>query len=142
MHPNTLCQEFARILKGTILESTDGLCAVTRVRRFREEIAGRPTQSPLVNAALFSFESMDREGRTLNLGETVIFPEEVNPFIRALQSFGIKITALHNHWLFDRPRTMYIHWFSIEPPLDYARKVAAAFKVLKGGCRSSIKSGY
>jgi hypothetical protein len=39
--------------------------------------------------------------------------------------------AAHNQWLFDQPRTMYIHWFSIEPPLVFARKVAEAFRVLQ-----------
>jgi hypothetical protein len=111
------CEEFARILGATILESQDGLCAVTRTRNLNIEIAGRPTKSPLVLAALFSFEDMDARGRTLNLGETVILPEEINPFISALRQQGIEVTALHNHWLFDKPRTMYIHFFSIEPRL-------------------------
>lgn len=127
----SLCQKFAEILKSTILTSQDGLCAVTRARRLRLEIAGRPTKSPLAINALFSFESMDSEGNTLNLGETVVLQPEINPFITALREQGIQITGLHNHWLFDKPRAMYIHWFSIEPPLVYARKVAKAFSVLE-----------
>jgi hypothetical protein len=124
-----LCQRFAEILGGNILESRDGLCAVARRRNIRVEIAGRPTQSPLVLDALFSFESMDRQGRTLNLGETVILQDEINPFISVLRELGISVTALHNHWLFDQPRLMYIHFFSIEDPITFARKVAQAFRV-------------
>ncbi|GFN34531.1 DUF1259 domain-containing protein [Tepidimicrobium xylanilyticum] len=96
-----------------------------------QKIAGRPTRSPLVIAALFSFESMDSRGRTLNLGETVILQREINPFISALRERNIEVTALHNHWLFDKPRLFYIHFFSIEDPLSFARKVAEAFQVLK-----------
>lgn len=48
-----------------------------------------------------------------------------------LQNQGIIITALHNHWLFDNPRIMYIHFESIEPPLSFAKKVAKAFETLK-----------
>lgn len=126
-----LCEKFARILRSTILTSQDGLCAVTRTRNLKIEIAGRPTRSPLVLNALFSFEAMDRQGDTLNLGETVLLQNEVNPFMTELKKRGIQITALHNHWLFDSPRTMYMHWFSIEPPLEFAKKVAEAFRVLE-----------
>lgn len=125
------CAEFARILGAEILESTNDLCVVTFLRDIQAEILSRPTHSPLALAALFSFESRDRQGRTLNLGETVILQEEINPFISALRSHGILVTALHNHWLFDCPRLMYIHFESIDFPLDFARKVADALEVLR-----------
>ncbi|HYF82623.1 MAG TPA: DUF1259 domain-containing protein [Clostridia bacterium] len=126
-----LCQEFADILESTILESTEELCAVTRVRNIDVEIADRETHSPLVLNALFSFEDMDREGNTLNLGETVILQNEINPFITALRERDIFVTALHNHWLFDRPRLFYIHFLSVEEPLVFAEKVAEAFQLLE-----------
>lgn len=128
---NKLCQEFARILGASILSSDKDLCVVTFNRNLHPEIAGRPTRSPLVIAALFSFEAMDNRGRTLNLGETVILQEEINPFISALRKRGIKVTALHNHWLFENPRLFYIHFFSIEDPLTFAEKVAETLEVLK-----------
>ncbi|KNF08930.1 hypothetical protein CLPU_5c02370 [Gottschalkia purinilytica] len=128
---SSLCRKFARILESEILESTDGLCVVTRMRNIKVTIAGRPTRSPLVLNALFSFESMDCKGKTLNLGETVILQEEINPFISELREQGIKVTALHNHWLFDKPRLFYIHFFSIDDPLTFAKKVARAFEILE-----------
>ncbi|KNF08927.1 protein of unknown function DUF1259 [Gottschalkia purinilytica] len=127
----SLCKKFARILESEILVSSDGLCTVTRMRNIKATIAGRPTRSPLVLNALFSFESMDREGRTLNLGETVILQEEINPFISELREQGIKVTAFHNHWLFEKPRLFYIHFFSIDDPLTFAKKVARAFEILE-----------
>lgn len=128
---NSLCRRFANILNASILSSTDELCVVTFNRNIDAEILGRPTESPLALAALFSFESMDNMGRTLNLGETVILQEEINPFISALRERGIEVTALHNHWLFDRPRLFYIHFFSIEDPINFARKVSEALKVFR-----------
>ena len=128
-----LCQEFADILEGTILTSTDGLCAVSRERNIDVQIRDRETHSPLVLAALFSFEDMDEEGRTLNLGETVILQGEINPFITALRERDITVTALHNHWLFEKPRLFYIHFLSIEEPLVFAQKVAEAFQVFERG---------
>lgn len=126
----SLCSQFARILGAEILSSTNNVCAVTFMRNINAEILGRRTRSPLALSALFSFESVDSRGRALNLGETVILQEEINDFITVLRSHGILVTALHNHWLFDSPRLMYIHFESIDKPLDFARKVADALRVL------------
>lgn len=127
----SLCEEFARILGAQILDSTDELCVVTFKRNIDAEIAGRETESPLALNALFSFESPDDQGRTLNLGETVILQKEINPFISALRERDIYVTGLHNHWLFEKPRLMYIHFFSIDNPISFAQKVAEALQVLK-----------
>lgn len=129
--PNTLCQEFAQILNGSIMDSKKGSCTVIRSRdNLKIKILGRPSTSGLTLAAMFSYESMDQQGRTLNLGETVILPSEIYNFSAALVSQGITVTALHNHWLFDNPRIMYIHFESIEQPLSFAKKVAKAFTTL------------
>ncbi|WMJ81652.1 DUF1259 domain-containing protein [Clostridium sp. MB40-C1] len=125
-----LCNEFAEILGANILTSTNKLCVVTFRRNISATILGRLTRSPLALSALFSFENMDIQGRTLNLGETVILEEEINPFISKLRDNGILVTALHNHWLFEQPRLMYIHFESIDAPLSFARKVADALNVL------------
>ncbi len=129
MGKTNLCQEFAKILGGSILSKNP--CTVLRLRNIRAEILGRPSRSSLTRGALFSFESPDAQGMTLNLGETVILQEEINPFISALRRQDILVTALHNHWLFDEPRLFYIHFESIDEPLSFARKVAHAFSVLK-----------
>ena len=128
--PSSLCRTFASTLGGTA-EVVNGVCTVTRIRsNLKPLIQGRKTNSALALAALFSFESFDSRGNALNLGETVILQEEINPFISELRNRGIEVTAVHNHWLFDNPRLMYIHFKSVEPPLTFANKVAAAFKVL------------
>ena len=91
-----LCKKFAKILGAEILVQKGDLCTVTFNRNLSVEILGRKTRSPLVLAALFSFEDMDRCGKTLNLGETVILPEEINDVITILRKNGIIVTALHN----------------------------------------------
>lgn len=128
--PSRLCRRFAQIL-GAQASVQNGVCVATRLRRdLSPTILGRRTRSPLVIPQFFSFENVDSRGRALNLGETVILQREINPFVSELRKRGIKVTAIHNHWLFDNPRLMYIHFESIEPPLRFARKVAAALKVL------------
>ncbi len=130
MMPSALCRSFASILGGTA-QVLNGVCTVTKLRtNLRPLIEGRRTNSALAIPQLFSFEDLDSRGNALNLGETVILQEEVNPFITQLRMRGIEVTAFHNHWLFENPRLMYMHFKSVEPPLEFARKVAAASKVL------------
>jgi hypothetical protein len=125
-----LCREFARILdgEGSIV---NGVCLVQKFRDIKFTILGRKTNSPLVNPQFFSFENLDRKGNALNLGETVLLQEEINPLLTELRKRNIIVTAIHNHWLFDEPRAMYMHFESVEPPLQFARKVRDAFRVLK-----------
>ncbi|MCF8890626.1 DUF1259 domain-containing protein [Priestia megaterium] len=128
----SLCQEFARILGGQGSLDENGVCLVQKFRTIRFRILGRPTRSPLVTPQFFTFEDVDSRGRALNLGETVLLQEEVNPLLTELRKRDIIVTAVHNHWLFEEPRAMYMHFESVEPPLDFARKVREAFRVLKG----------
>ena len=126
-----VCNEFARILGAEILSKDNNVCTVTFMRNINARILGRRTESPLALPAMFSFECPDNNGRTLNLGETVILQEEINRFVSELRERGILVTAIHNHWLFDDPRLMYIHFESIDRPLDFAIKVAQALRVLR-----------
>lgn len=130
--PTNVCKEFAQILRAKIMSSTNTSCVATRMRNIDVTIFGRATESPLVLAAMFSYECPDDDGRTLNLGETVLLPREVNPFIEALKENDITVTALHNHWLFEKPRLMYIHWESVDEPICFSKKTAEAFQVLGG----------
>ncbi|WP_257984250.1 DUF1259 domain-containing protein [Neobacillus cucumis] len=80
---------------------------------------------------MWSFESLEPNGKALNLGETVLLQDEVYPFIWHLQKNGIILSALHNHWLYDNPHLLYAHYISIEEPLSFARKVSEAYRFLK-----------
>lgn len=126
-----LCNEFANILDGEGMVTPEGVCLVQKFRDIRFSILGRRTRSPLVNPQFFTFEDVDSRGNALNLGETVLLEEEVNPLLTELRKRNIKVTSIHNHWLFEEPRAMYMHFESIEPPLEFANKVKEAFRVLK-----------
>ncbi|MBN3526511.1 DUF1259 domain-containing protein [Paenibacillus apiarius] len=125
-----LCNQFAAILGGEHQVVPGPVCFVNRARRVNATILGRRTTSPLVGHQLFSFESLDTQGRALCLGETAVFQNQANRLIRNLQRNGITVTALHNHWLNERPRLMYIHWESIDNPIAFARKTKASIAFL------------
>lgn len=130
-HFKRLCNRFSAILGGTEHEITKGpVCFVSRNRVIKASILGRRTTSPLVRYQLFSFESLDSSGRALCLGETALFQEQVNQLLTNLRKNGIKVTAVHNHWLFENPRLMYVHWESIDHPISFARKVKSSIAFL------------
>ncbi|HBZ11645.1 MAG TPA: DUF1259 domain-containing protein [Bacillus bacterium] len=128
---SSLCDQFSRILNGEMHTFEDGQCIVMRSRHnIRPVVLGKQGRSFLLIPQMFTFESMSADGRALCSGETVILQEEINPFISKLREHGIIVTAIHNHWLFDHPRLMYMHWVSIDRPLNFARKTRDALSVL------------
>lgn len=113
------CQRLADIIGGEVITSTP-VCLVQRLRDIDATILGRRTRSPLALPFALSFEN-PVNGKTLNLGETVILQNEINPFLSALRQRGLIVTAVHNHWLFDNPRLMYMHWENVGDPFRFAR---------------------
>jgi hypothetical protein len=118
IHTST-CQQLADIIGGDVVTATPA-CVAQRLRNIPATILGRRTRSPLALPFALSFEN-NRNGNTLNLGETVILQREINPFLTALRRRGITVTALHNHWLFEEPRLMYMHWENVGDPFEFAR---------------------
>jgi hypothetical protein len=43
------------------------------------------------------------------MGDLVLFEDEVNPAMSAALSNGLEVTALHNHFFFDKPRVYFMH---------------------------------
>jgi hypothetical protein len=125
-----LCTQFGKILGGESEVDEGPVCFVTRMTNIRETILGRRTLSPLVQMQMFSFESLDRSGRALCLGETAVHQNQVNRLMSNLRKRGIKVTALHNHWLKENPRLMYMHWEAIENPVVFARKTKQSIAFL------------
>ncbi len=125
----SVCRQFARILGGEVVATGDGFCTVTRERpELSPTILGRPYTA----TAMFGYRSPDVGGLTLNTGEVPMLQREVNPFIDSLRDDTILVTAIHTHWLFDRPRLVYVHFEAVRDPLVFAQAVADAFALLTG----------
>jgi hypothetical protein len=116
------CQRLAEIIGGEVIQSTPA-CVIMRLRDdIRATILGRRTISPLALPFMLSFEN-----NGLNLGETVLLQREVNPMLDALRRRGLIVTAFHNHWLFEEPRLMYMHWENVGMSrLEFTRNSFAA----------------
>jgi hypothetical protein len=72
-----------------------------------------------------NFQSVGR-GRAAITGDFVLVAGEVNPVIRALQSHGIRTTALHSHMLMENPRLYFMHFWARDDALALARGLRAA----------------
>jgi hypothetical protein len=48
-------------------------------------------------------------GETMVMGDLVLLEKEINPVISALAEADINVSALHNHFLGEKPRIMYMH---------------------------------
>ncbi|MNO25169.1 hypothetical protein D3C76_150010 [compost metagenome] len=124
------CKRFAEIFGGQA-QVVNGVCVATKLRtNIKVKILGRRSKGLFTLPFGISFESVGADGRALCLGESVILTKEINPFISRLRKAGIKVTALHNHWLFTNPNIWYIHWEAIQRPLVFAKNVREASRVL------------
>lgn len=124
---HSICDQFANILHGKG-KTENGVCTVSFHRSFDAKIEGENASSIL--GVDVTFQSLDQEGNALNLVEVAILQEELPAFTFAATQQGIVVGAIHNHWLFTKPQIMYIHLQSIEPPLQFAEKIAYAFTQL------------
>lgn len=132
MISNTTCQKFAQILRAK-RDTNPGVCFAVRTRNdINVKVMGRTTHSPTVLLMAFSFEDVDSSGKALCEGEFVFRQSEVQRFLNAMSGKGIKITAVHNHWLMENPRLIYIHWEAIMKPLQFARISSRAMDIAMG----------
>src|SRR5213592_4282585 len=67
------------------------------------------------------------------IGDLVLTQDEVNPVMSALLDNGLDVTALHNHFLWDEPRMLYMHVHGHGKPADLARKVKPALDLIGKG---------
>jgi len=49
------------------------------------------------------------ESGAMVMGDTVLFEDEVNAAMSAALDNGLSVTALHNHFFFDRPKVYFMH---------------------------------
>lgn len=121
----SLCDRLAAIIGGK--GTSDGKsCSIMIERKLNAKILGRnyETEHEITIQSL-------KNGTTLNTAEITLLQSEVQRFTSAARKQGFKVTAIHNHWLFEKPRLMYLHLETVENPVTFARKLRAALHVLK-----------
>jgi hypothetical protein len=69
-------------------------------------------------------------GMDVMMGDLVLTQDEVNPVMSALLDNGFDVTALHNHFLQDEPRMLYMHVHGHGKPADLAKRVKPAIDLI------------
>lgn len=70
------------------------------------------------------------------MGDVVVREDEIGPIQRVLLEHGLTVTGLHNHFVGEEPRVMYMHVAGTGSEEDLARGVKAIFDQvaeLRGG---------
>ena len=83
-------------------------------------------------------------GIDVMMGDLVLLEDEVNPVMSALLSNGLEVTALHNHFFFESPRTFYMHVHGHGKAADLASMAKPALDLIGKGSpvhQSSVSGG-
>ena len=70
------------------------------------------------------------------MGDTVLFEDEVNAAMNVALDNGLNVTALHNHFFFDKPKVFFMHLEgegNAEQLAEAVRKVYDAVKQVRSG---------
>ncbi|MGE5177982.1 MAG: DUF1259 domain-containing protein [Bacteroidota bacterium] len=81
---------------------------------------------------LASWAAFQRMGaRTMVMGDLVLLEDQVNPVMSVALDNGLDVTALHNHFLWDSPRVMFMHIGGMGEQDRLASAIGAVFKKIQ-----------
>ena len=81
---------------------------------------------------LTSWASFKRIGQhTVVMGDMVLLEDQINPVMSIALDNGLEVTALHNHFLWDSPRVMFMHLGGMGSEEGLAAAVGKVFAKIK-----------
>jgi hypothetical protein len=114
----------------------DGVLKVSLTRTdLAVAVAGKRIPAAFGLGAWLAFARGER-GMDVMMGELVVLEDEVGPVVSALLSNGLEVTALHNHFLREDPRVMFLHIHGMGVAGSLARQVRAPLDLI-GRVRSN-----
>ena len=114
-------------------EASAGPDGVVRVAWSRTDVAVTVDGARLDPAAgLGSWAAFQAAaGGALMMGDTVVFEDEITPALDAALAAGLEVTALHNHFAFDRPRVFFVHLGGHGDPVALAAGVRSVWDAIR-----------
>src|SRR5437870_7355048 len=94
-------------LKGKLSEK-ENVYKVTFPRSDVKVTVDGWTMPPFMGLGTWAAFTETKDG-TMVMGDTVLFEDEVNAAMSAALDNGLSVTALHNHFFFDRPKVYFMH---------------------------------
>lgn len=137
----TVCVAAAAAPDRAAIERATGVAAtvendgVVRIGWVRDDVEVTVDGAPLPAAAGLGswagFKSTP-DGDVIVMGDTVVFEDEITPAMDAAFANGLAVTALHNHFIADRPPVYFMHIGGRAPDaLPLAAGVAAIWNAIK-----------
>ena len=116
-------------LKGKLNEQ-EGVFKVTFPRGDIKASVGGVKMIP--DMGLTAWVAFTRTGdHTMVMGDIVLLENEVNPVMSVALDNGLEVTALHNHFLWESPRVMFMHIGAMGSEEKLAKSVGRVFAKLK-----------
>ena len=81
---------------------------------------------------LTSWAAFKRDGKDdMVMGDMVMTEDQVSPVMSAALENGLEVTALHNHFIWDSPRIMFMHIGGMGPEQELAAAVSKVFATIQ-----------
>ena len=119
-------------LKGKFNEK-EGVYKVTFPRNDVKVVVDGWTMPPFMGLGTWAAFTATPNGAIV-MGDTVLFEDEVNSVMSAALDNGLNVTALHNHFFFDRPKVFFMHIEGeggVDPLAGAVRKVYDKIKEVR-----------
>src|SRR5438270_13008958 len=120
-------------LKGKMNEK-EGAYKVTFPRSDVKVTVDGWTMPPFMGLGTWAAFTETKDGAMV-MGDTVLFEDEVNAAMTAALDNGLSVTALHNHFFFDKPKVFFMHIEgegSVEQLATAVRKMYDRIKEIRG----------
>ncbi|MGH8509314.1 MAG: DUF1259 domain-containing protein [Gammaproteobacteria bacterium] len=92
---------------------------------------------------LSSWAAFTKEGaQTLVMGDMALLEDQVNPVMTVALDAGLEVTALHNHFLWEHPRVMFMHIGGRGSEEALAAAVGKVFATIKETSGGNVPAPY
>jgi hypothetical protein len=95
-------------LKGK-MNQKEGVYKVTFPRNDVKVVVDGWTMPPFMGLGTWAAFTKGAHTEAMVMGDTVLFEDEVNAAMSTALDNGLNVTALHNHFFFDRPKVYFMH---------------------------------
>ncbi len=110
-------------------------------------VAGVKMTPPMGLTSWAAFKRQDKDNKKdkddMVMGDMVMLEDQVSPVMSAALDNGLEVTALHNHFIWDSPKIMFMHIGGMGPEPDLAAAVGKVFAKIKetsGGKGEKLES--
>ena len=89
---------------------------------------------PFMGLGTWAAFTKGAQAQVMVMGDTVLFEDEVKPVMSVALDNHLTVTALHNHFLFDKPKVYFMHISgdgSVEEVAGAIRKVYDKIKEIR-----------